>query len=134
MAKQLLILEEEKSVMKGLQRFLEAKGYGIYFADNVKHGLEVLHTFRIDGVFLSLDIFEKNNLQTLSDLRSQYPKIPVIAMSTSSSRNIVMKSFAEGVRGHLTKPIVHEQLQETLFIIEGTLNREGYAQKAHVRP
>ena len=122
MAKHLLILEEEKNILADLQTYLGAKGYGIYIADNVKHGFEVLDTFRIDGVLLSLDMFKRNNLQTLNDLRSHYPKIPVIAMSSDPSRNLVMESFAEGVRGHLAKPIVHQQLEEALFIFEGHLN------------
>lgn len=122
MAKQLLILEEEKKNLAGLQKYLGSKGYGIYLADNVKHGLEVLHTFRIDGVLLSLDMFQRNNLMVLNDLRSQYPRIPVIAMSSNPSRNLVMESFAVGVKGHLSKPILHKQLQEALFIFEGHLN------------
>lgn len=122
MAKQLLILEEEKNILTGLQKYLGAKGYGIYVADNVKHGFEVLNTFRIDGVLLSLDMFEKNKLGVLNDLRSRYPNIPVIAMSSSPSRNLVLESYAVGVKGHLAKPLLHEQLQEALFIFEGHLN------------
>lgn len=122
MAKQLLILEDEKNILAGLQKYLGAKGYGIYIADNVRHGLEVLNAFRIDGVLLSLDMLQKNTQLVLNDLRSQHPKIPVIAMSSSPSRNFVSESFAVGVRGHISKPIVHEQLQEALFIFEGHLN------------
>ena len=122
MAKQLLIIEGETSIVAGLKRSLGSKGYVIHIADNVRHGVEILNTLRIDGVLLSLDMLEIKDLRVLNDLRSHHPKIPVIAMSSSPSRKLVLQSFAMGVRGHLSKPIVHEQLQEAFFIFEGHIN------------
>lgn len=122
MAKRLLIIEGEKNIVTGLQRSLGPKGYGIYIAENVRHGLEVLESLHRDGVLLSLDLLEINDLRILNNLRSQYPRIPIVVMSSSLSRKLVLQSFAVGVKGHLAKPINHEQLQEALFIFEGHLN------------
>ena len=66
-------------------------------------------------------MLELNDFEVLNDLRSGYPKIPVIIMSSSLSRKVVLDAFAGGVRGHISKPIVHQQLQEAMFIFEGHL-------------
>ncbi len=121
MTRQLLIIEGEGANLEGLQSYLDSKGYGVYLVHNVRHGFEVLHSLCIDGVLLSLDMLEMNDLEVLNDLRSGYPKIPVITMSSSPSRKLVLDAFAGGVRGHISKPIAHQQLQEAMFIFEGHL-------------
>ena len=121
MAKQLLIIDGEQNNLEGLQSYLSSKGYDVHLADNVRHGFELLQTLYIEGVLLSLDMLEINELDVLYDLRSGYPKIPVITMSSSLSRKLLLDAFAGGVRGHISIPIGHQQLQETMFIFEGHL-------------
>ncbi len=121
MTKHLLIIEGEQGHLEGLQSFLDSKGYGFYSADNVQHGFEFLHSLSIDGVMLSLDMFEMDDLEVLNDLRSEYPKIPVITMSSSLSRKLALDAFSGGARGHFSKPIAPQQLQEAMFIFEGHL-------------
>ncbi len=121
MTKQLLVIEEEQGNLEGLQSFLGSKGYGVYLTHNVRHGFEVLDSQYIDGVLLSLDMLEVYDLEVLNDLRSNYPKIPVVSMSSSLSRDLVLGAFSGGVRGHILKPIAHQQLQEAMFIFEGHL-------------
>ena len=121
MAKKLLVIEGEEGISGSLQTFLGSKGYVVFLADNVREGLELLDSRHIAGVLLSLDMLDISDLQVLNDLRSQYPQIPVISMSWSPSRKLLMQAFAGGVRGHISKPIVHEQLREALFIFEGHL-------------
>ena len=121
MAKHLLIIEGEYGNREGLQSYLASKGYEVHVADTVRHGLELLQTLCIDGILLSLDKLELNDLDVLYNLRSGYPKIPVITMSSSLSRKLLLDAFAGGVRGHISIPIAHQQLQETMFIFEGHL-------------
>ena len=121
MTKQLLILEEEKSIVASLEQFLEPKGYVIYIADNVRHGIEVLNSLPVNGVLLSLDMFGAPDLRMLNDLRVQHPRIPIIAMSSNPTRKLILETFAVGVRGHLSKPIVNEQLRKLCSSLRGTL-------------
>lgn len=121
MIKQVLIIEDEKVISEGLQNFFGSKGYEVYLADTLRHGLELLRVLRIEGVLLSLDMLEMTNFDVLNELRLQHPKIPVITMSLSPSRKLVLGAFSGGVKGHITKPIENEQLQEALFIFEGHL-------------
>ncbi len=121
MTKQLLIIEGKHGNIEDLQLFLSSKGYEVHLTHNALDGFEMLHSQRIEGILLSLDLLEMNDGAVLNRLRSGYPRVPVIAMSSSPSRKMVLDAFAGGVKGHISKPIAHQQLQEAMFIFEGHL-------------
>ena len=120
-AKRILIIDQDVSTLIHLQEYLKTKDYIIYTAENERSGFSILNAVGIEGVFISFDIPKLNGLRVLNHLRTQFPKIPFIAMSSKVTQDIVKKSFACGAKGYIAKPIVYEQVQETLFIFEGHL-------------
>jgi CheY-like chemotaxis protein len=77
----ILVIDDEPLVLNVIENVLTLEGYSIVTACNGARGLEVLERQSVDLVITDVFMPEKEGLETVFELRSLYPDLPVIAIS-----------------------------------------------------
>jgi CheY-like chemotaxis protein len=118
-----LVIEDEEDIRQMICDILEDDGYTTVQASNGNEALEILRgnpEFSI--VITDLLMPEKEGIQTISELRKDFPWIKIIAISGGGihmPENYLNRARAMGADAALTKPFGSSEL---LSIIE-ELNR-----------
>ena len=115
-----LVVDDEEPVRMVIRDILELKGYLVREARNGAEALQVLKEHPVDVALIDLIMPEKEGLETIGQVRTQYPQIPVIAMSGAFYSKFLKVAEDLGAQAILMKPFPPEQL---LQVIERALKR-----------
>ena len=83
----ILIIDDEEQVRLYLRRILEPEGHEVVEAGNGKVGLHLYREEPADLIITDVFMPEKEGLETIRELRSDYPEVKIIAIS-GGGRNI----------------------------------------------
>jgi DNA-binding NtrC family response regulator len=98
----ILVIDDEPSVLDVLRKILQLEGYEVITAANGEEGLELFRQFPCDLVITDMVMPVKDGLQTILDLRKEKPDIPVVAMSGGGT---ISKERYLAIAGYLDKVI-----------------------------
>ena len=86
MAKKILIIEDEQTLVKALEQVLKEKGYDIAVAIDGDEGWEKINSFQPDLILLDLILPKLDGFSVLRKMREQNltSKIPVVVMTNLS--------------------------------------------------
>ena len=92
-------------------------------AANGKEVLQLLHNNHIpDLVLLDINMPGINGFEVLKKIRTYYPKVKVIMLSTYNEEHLIEKAKAEGANGYLFKNAEKEELLQVMRAVnEGGL-------------
>ena len=115
----ILIIEKERQNASWLAESLKSKGYDVWVVTHYEDGLNILDMQEFLGVLLSLDgTTGENTIQALDAvgvIRNRHPSTSLFVMSEKTHSEMIRESFARGVTGFLTKPILYDHMPEILF-------------------
>jgi CheY-like chemotaxis protein len=121
--KRILLIDDDDDLRPMIRKILERAGYDVVEAPDGKEGLRL---FRLDPADLVLtDIYmpEKEGLETIRELRIDFPSVKIIAMSGGSGKTGGFSSlnFAAkfGAIHTISKPF---RRQELLDLIQKSLD------------
>jgi YesN/AraC family two-component response regulator len=77
----ILIIDDELQIRVMMRRILEKVGYEVYEASDGKEGIKLFREKPTDLVITDIIMPEKEGLETILDLRHDFPKIKIIAIS-----------------------------------------------------
>jgi two-component system, cell cycle response regulator CpdR len=77
----ILVLDDEPSILLMIKKMLEKAGYEVSVALNGIEGMRLFEKDRYDMVITDIIMPEKEGLETIFELRRQYPKLKIIAIS-----------------------------------------------------
>jgi YesN/AraC family two-component response regulator len=77
----ILIIDDELQIRVMMRRILEKVGYEVYEASDGKEGIRLFRNKPTDLVITDIIMPEKEGLETILDLRHDFPKIKIIAIS-----------------------------------------------------
>lgn len=106
----ILVIDDEKDILSTCQTVLEDEGYNVSIAQNYDEALEGLKSKNIDLVFLDVWLPEVDGLDILSNIKKEYPDIPVIMMSGHAGVETAVRATKMGAYDFLEKPISVEKL------------------------
>lgn len=116
-AKRILIIDDEPTALDLLRRILEMNGYEVLAAENGQEGLELFQQHPCDLVITDMVMPVKDGLQTILDLRSKVPDLPVIAISgggtISKERYLAVAGYLDRVIT-IAKPFAIEDITEAV--------------------
>ena len=97
----ILIADDHEIVRQGLKAILAEHSdlEVVAEANNGNEVLKIIQKIKLDLVLLDFDMPEKNGLDTLIELKTTHPKLPVIILSIF--RLFVFQYFFEQLRGGL---------------------------------
>lgn len=112
--KSILVIDDEELLVRMVKTMLEREGYRVLVAPNGKHGLKLFREESIDLVITDIFMPEKEGLETIRELRREFPGIKIIAMSGGMARaeGFSALPLAEklGANHTLLKPFERTQL------------------------
>jgi DNA-binding response OmpR family regulator len=115
--KRILVIDDEPTTLDLLRRVLELNGYDVSTAKNGQEGVELFQQQPSDLVITDMVMPIKDGLQTILDLRSDVPELPVIAISgggtISKERYLAIAAYLDKVVT-IAKPFSLEEITEAV--------------------
>ncbi len=119
----ILIVEDEESLLKLESILLTAKGYRVTGASDGSEALEALRKEKPDLVLLDVMLPRLDGFEVCKKIKSnpETRSVPVVMLTSLKSREDYTKAVGAGADAYLTKPFKALQLVET---IQSILERE----------
>lgn len=109
----ILVVDDEELARFTMREILEGAGHEVAEAKNGAQGISLQRSRRFDIVITDIIMPEKEGVQTIIELRQEFPSLPIIAISGGGrTRNLDFLKIAEqyGARKILPKPFSEEEL------------------------
>jgi CheY-like chemotaxis protein len=111
MGLKILLVDDEPDIIEVIQDRLEAYGCTVTTAGTGLEALKKLSLQKFDGVFLDVKMPEMGGIEALEEIRKKDEKIPVIIITSSSSREAAIEALAKGANEYLLKPFEWAELK-----------------------
>jgi len=111
-----LICDDHQIVRQGIKMVL-ADAHDIELGGEAASGPEAIACVRAGGiavVLLDIAMPQRDGLDVLKQLRQEFPKLPVLILSTYPDRQYAVRSMKLGAAGYLNKSADSEQLIEAI--------------------
>ena len=129
--RRILIVDDERPILMTLEAFLGRHGYEVDTAANASSGLKMLRTKSPALVLLDLQLPDAGGLETLDQIKTEFPKIQVIILTAHDSLNNAIESIKRGAFHFISKPYAPEEL---LSLVEKALEQQSLLREtAHLR-
>jgi DNA-binding response OmpR family regulator len=119
---QVLVIEDERKVLRGLERGLQDAGYEVVTATNGKIGYELATSRAFDCLVLDLMLPGRDGLSVLTDLRRAGKTVPVLILTARDALEDRVVGLDAGGDDYLIKPF---GLAELLARLRALLRRGG---------
>ncbi len=120
MPERILIIEDDPSILRGLQLNLGMEGYTVRSAMDGETGLQLARTERPDLVVLDIMLPRMDGLAVLREIRRDDPELPVLILSAKGQESDKVAGLHLGADDYLVKPF---GLKELLARIDALLRR-----------
>ncbi len=112
----ILIIEDDVPYLNMLGTALKCEGYRVTLAENGKLGIKAFRADPADIVVTDVIMPEKEGIETIIDLKKDYPDIKIIAMSGGAPHSATyLKMCAQlGAESTLSKPFSLATLNRTI--------------------
>jgi len=114
---QILLVEDNEINQQVAREFLERSGMKVTLAENGVEALQILESQTFDAVLMDLQMPVMDGLEATRRIRSQerFRDLPVIAMTAAVMAQDREDCLAAGMNDHVAKPILPDELRETLL-------------------
>ena len=131
----ILIVDDEKNILKQLSQGLKLKGYETLTAASGEEALQICISEDIDLVLLDI-MMEKgiDGVETLMKLLEQHPHLSVVMMSAQQDIEIAVKTMAIGAKQYITKPASVDEILSNIepFLELSRLAKENQILKSQI--
>ncbi len=118
----ILIADDHPIVRAGFKQVL-SETPDLVVADEAENGQEVLECLKkkkYDVVLLDISMPGKNGLEILKELKTDYPRLPVLILSIYPEEQYAIRALRAGASGYLTKASApHEMILAIRKISQG---------------
>ena len=118
----ILVIDDDEQVLEMLYESLTREGYDVLRASNGEQGLRLYREEPVDLIITDLIMPEKEGIETIIELRQDFPDVKIIAISGGGrigTKDYLNMAKIFGVQRTFTKPVAREQL---LDAIRGLIN------------
>ncbi len=120
MGERILIVEDDPSILRGLQLNLGMEGYTVRSAMDGETGLELARTESPDLLVVDVMLPRMDGLTLVRELRRTDPDLPVLILSAKGQESDKVAGLQFGADDYMVKPF---GLKELLARIEALLRR-----------
>lgn len=117
----ILLVEDDKSIVKNLTAFLETEGYCVKSASGQEKALDLLRKESFNLVLLDISLYDGNGFSLCKAIKSVYD-IPVIFLTASGDEYSTVTGFEIGADDFIPKPF---RPRELLMRIKNILRLTG---------
>ena len=117
----ILLVEDNESIVMGLQYLLENEGFMIKIAENVKGASRLLETDKFDLILLDIGLPDGNGFTLCEKIKQNY-QTPIIFLTAKEEENDVVKGLDLGADDYIIKPFRNREL---ISRMKNVLRRNG---------
>jgi CheY-like chemotaxis protein len=110
----ILWVDDEIDVLRAHIIFLESKDYEVETANNGLDAIEEVKANFFDIIFLDENMPGMSGLETLNEIKSVSPNVPVVMITKSEEENIMDEAIGSKIADYLIKPVNPKQILLTL--------------------
>ncbi len=102
--KNVLIVEDNLTMLRGLKDNFESKGYQVKTATDGEQGLKTAMTEKPDLIILDIMLPKMNGFEVCSHIRKQNLNIPIIMLTAKDQEKDIVLGLNLGADDYVTKP------------------------------
>ncbi|MGA2254780.1 MAG: response regulator transcription factor [Thermoguttaceae bacterium] len=121
-ALQILTIEDDPAIRRGIVDALRFAGYRPLEADRGDRGLELARSCQIDLLLLDLLLPGREGMDILREVRGVRPTLPIIILTAKGDEADRVRGLREGADDYVVKPF---SVKELLARIEAVLRRSS---------
>ena len=110
MARSILIVDDEESILRSLEGILSDEGFEVINAMSGAEAMEKIQEELPDLVLLDIWMPGKDGIETLADIKASYPSLQVVMMSGHGTIETAVKATKVGAYDFIEKPLSLEKL------------------------
>ena len=108
--KTVLVVDDDKSILRTFTRILQRAGYSTETAENGKEALDKIHAQKYDAALIDVVLGDSNGLDLLPKIEENSPKTVKIIVTGADSSEKRDEACRNGADAYLTKPVNPEVL------------------------
>ncbi len=120
MAERILVIEDDPSILRGLQLNLGMEGYVVRSAMDGETGLALARSEKPDLVVVDVMLPRLGGLEVVREIRAEDPDLPVLSLSAKGQESDKVAGLQFGADDYMVKPF---GLKELLARIDALLRR-----------
>ena len=106
----ILIIDDEKNYLLGLQTLLEDEGYTVTALSDPETALAFLQESEVDVVVTDMKMPRITGLDVLERVKKQWPYTPVLIMTAFGTIESAVETMKYGAFDYITKPFSNDEL------------------------
>lgn len=135
MSRLILIVDDEVSIRQSLSGALKDEGYRVISAASGREAIDLLKTERPDVIILDIWMPEMDGIESLKQIKMEYPDQIVLMMSGHGTIETAVKATKLGAFDFVEKPL---SLERILVLLQNAtsvsdLTRENHALRRHAQ-
>jgi DNA-binding response OmpR family regulator len=127
MKKKILVIEDEKTILRGLMDNLKEEGFEVLGEGLGEKGLETALSEKIDLVLLDLMLPDTSGLDICKEIKKKKIALPIIMLTAKSKESDKVLGLELGADDYVTKPF---SINELMARIKAVLRRVAIHAKA----
>jgi two-component system invasion response regulator UvrY len=108
-----ILIADDHAIVRAGMKHLVAENSAMIVEAEARSGadaLELLSKKKIDIVLLDISMPGRGGLETLSEIKQKYPRMPVLILSMHPEEQYAIRAFKSGASGYITKDVAAEEL------------------------
>lgn len=112
----ILVADDHELIREGLRHALQKAYPGLEVIEVAKGGdvLPALRVTRVDVVVLDLAMPDRNGIDVLKDLKSEFASLPVLVLSIYPEEEFALRLIRAGADGYLNKATATKHLRQAV--------------------
>jgi CheY-like chemotaxis protein len=121
-AAHVLVVDDRPDVLGFVCAELESAGYAVQTAENGRQALERQREHAADVMLVDIFMPEMDGLETIDNVRTQYPRTRIVAMSSGARglQDYLKVARDIGADATLNKPFARDELLHVLQTVLGS--------------
>ncbi len=121
-SRRILIVDDERTILMTLEALLTRRGYEVETAGTASAGFKMLRTKSPALVLLDLQLPDGDGLETLDQIKTEFPNVQVIILTAHDSLSNAIESIKRGAYHFISKPYAPEEL---LSLVDQALEKQS---------
>ena len=117
----ILIIEDEVKIREELSSFLRNNGYEVLIIDKFENTLDDILKMNVDLILMDIQMPHMDVYKATQTIRQLSNKdkttIPITALTANAFEEDRKKAVAQGMNGHISKPIDVDKIEKVLLSI-----------------
>lgn len=106
----LLLVEDDPVLARGIQINLETEGYRVFLANSLRTAFATNENEKLSLVLLDLGLGDGSGIEFLIKVRESQSRLPIIILTAKTDEDSVVEALQRGANDYLKKPFGNKEL------------------------